>query len=1374
MPHARAATRSALHRHAGAAEHLWTVLGSGVVLAAAYWLSTLSERYLALAIAATVLALLAALRGSDRGWALLAVAFAAIFCLTAVRSAQHVRAIASAWPAHRDAEVATAVRRASTALDGAIAELSALAERSLSAPTRPADAFEHLARLGGMTESRGVVLYRAREPVAWAGTTYVASDTLTRASGVVFDRYYVTLYAVARRGSARAVATEVVAAEPPGDSIVSTLAARVARHAGLDALRFMPTGSVPPAGGAALYRHDGHQLFTIVAIPRSRGEAELGARSDARITGATLLAATFVLVLIAVWRREEGLAWRLVPVAAGLVALARVPLSAFSSTHPIFDPSAYYTGFGGAFTASAGALALAGTLLALGALLVLRSGWRIRPAWLGDIAAAALVAASPFVMGELTRGVTVPPSGVTATLWLTWETAFFLAAGVMLLLVLIARGRSRRGIAPGIAPVLAALAAVISARAVEIPERWPVWYVAIWVGVAAAVALSRGHRRRVLSAGVVAALAAATLTWSAVMRGRMGLALADVAGLARVEPDVGAALARFAEQTLARPAPATEAELLQRYVRSDLAGADLPVRLATWSPGDSVPVTLALSTFSTPAGEVRMMVERARGTGETQSGTLLGAFGVVAAVAIPFPSGAVTTALVAPRTRLIADAPFNALLGLPSRERGEPPYSLSLVSRAPGTVGPAASDTTWQRRGDELHGDRAVQTARGPQRAHIEIDLRSPDVLVERGTLVVLLDLLLLLALWLASTLPQGGIVRWTRARLRRWRRSYRARLTLALFGFFVLPALAFAAWSYGRLRTEDRQSRELLVREALRSVTVAGGGALGDEGTDDELAGATASRAPAREDATPLFLYHNGALVRTSTPLYAELVPIGRFVPPTVALSLGETRELYTSRIVPVGERSALVGYRALPSTDGEPRVVAAPARGNEELLDQRRRDLGVLVLFATVLGGMAALWLSGIAARSLAEPIGRLRSAALAIAAGEREPPLAGEPPAEFAPVFSAFRRMASDLGESRAALEAAQRRTAAVLRNVASGVVALDPEGRVTIANPSAETLLGQPLERGTALDRLPGAGRTLAARVRAFVQGGRGGGGRADDEDFELHLASRQLQARLTRVGDGSATVLTLDDVTALARAQRVLAWGEMARQVAHEIKNPLTPIRLGVQHLRRVRAASPADFDRVLDQNVDQILREIDRLDQIARAFSRYGMAPADRAPGEPTDIHAVVRDVVELERLGAGSVRWTVADGTGPVWALARPEELREVLLNILENARLADARAVDVAVRTAGARVEVEVRDDGRGIPPAVMPRIFEPHFSTRTSGSGLGLAVSRQLVEGWGGTIDIHSVPGEGTTVRVALVTASGAAPGARGASRQADRHG
>jgi signal transduction histidine kinase len=232
---------------------------------------------------------------------------------------------------------------------------------------------------------------------------------------------------------------------------------------------------------------------------------------------------------------------------------------------------------------------------------------------------------------------------------------------------------------------------------------------------------------------------------------------------------------------------------------------------------------------------------------------------------------------------------------------------------------------------------------------------------------------------------------------------------------------------------------------------------------------------------------------------------------------------------------------------------------------------------------------------------------------------------------------------------------------------------------------------------------------------------------------------------------------LEDET--ARTARIVAWGEMARQVAHEIKNPLTPMRLGLQHLRRLGADGRADLPAQVDATVDRVLSEIDRLDRIARSFARYG-APPERTAGplEAIDLAGVCGELAGLFRLAATRpVVEVVGAGAGPV--AARREELMQVLLNLIDNAR--EAGAGRIALELEGTTLRVV--DDGSGIAAGQLERVFEPTFSTTTSGTGLGLAIVRRLVEGWGGTIGVQSVVGEGTIfeVRFADPPPTGATP-------------
>jgi signal transduction histidine kinase len=1261
-----------------------------------------------------------------------AVAALAIASAIAGRAQRRLDRFARA-PAEVGRQEAAAQRdRLRRRVDDELVALRDVARRARSAPADAAATVKMLDGALGDAKHRAALILRGDTLVAWAGTLHVDPSQLHGSSGVVATPFGLTLYVANDSGPARIVAASLLYAASPADHLTRGLAQRLSSGEVSEGFTF-----APPSERAHVdelrYMDAGRPLFLARAIIPSEGEVRFRLLERARVRVGIALLIALLAFFIAVSQRGSGAIMIVGGALIVLRAIAVIPFSEFSTRSRVFDASVYFLPVGRAYTANAAALALTSAMMLLFVLLAKRRlGQRI-PRAVAIGLAALTIATGPFAVRALARGIAPPAEGATWELWLIWNIPLCLAATALLVLASWAGGRAlgaRRGVPIWGGPSVALVAAVLAPLVWQAPGQWPQWYSVLWALAIAGVVVARPSNRSLLACATVAALAATTVVWGSASRGRVELAERDVRGLSA--PDVyGITLGeRLAASMQGDDLPFTSQSLLERYVTSDLSSSGYPVALISWH-GNQLVASFGSAPFDVAFDTVGMAAVAAEAkNAKVITTTRAGAYGV-RVIAVPMRGGAATI-LVAPKTRLIGSDAYARWLGLASSESNEPLYTVQVTGDSLDTQ--TRNTIRWRRVTSELHGDWPVLGASGPARAHVEVDLRGLDTLLPRGGLLVLIDLFVVSLVWLLSAFADGRVGRWLRMR-RRQIRSYRSRLSVVLFLFFLVPAAAFAVWSWQQLFDDAQASRRLLVTETMRAFA-------GDPAQSDWL-----KREGRRLD-TKLIAYQNGVLTAASDSLFADFAPMGRLLRPDVWLALNASDELSATMSEPLAGSTGMLGYRVLPGTRGT-LVLAAPARVNDLLLDRRRRDLGVLVLFATALGAIAALRLSAAAARQLARPIASLREAARAVARGESELPLEANAVSEFLPVFTAFRAMARDLGESRTALVEAQRRTDAVLRTVASGVIAIDERGRVILANPQAEPLLGEVPASGEALVRV--GSPAVTARVAAFLQSG------LEADGFEIERAGRTLRGQLTRLASGGA-VLTLDDVTELARAQRVLAWGEMARQVAHEIKNPLTPIRLGVQHLRR--AFGRPEFERVLEQNVSRILTEIDRLDEIARAFSRYGSAPEESPPAIPVDVVAIVKDVVALETLGEGSVGWSCeVEGVVPP-GVGLPDELREVLLNLFENARLAKARTVTARVRRVtredGAdRVRIDVVDDGTGIAPEVLPKIFEPHFSTRTSGSGLGLAITRRLVEAWGGEVSIESSSDAGTTVRVELVT-------------------
>jgi len=361
------------------------------------------------------------------------------------------------------------------------------------------------------------------------------------------------------------------------------------------------------------------------------------------------------------------------------------------------------------------------------------------------------------------------------------------------------------------------------------------------------------------------------------------------------------------------------------------------------------------------------------------------------------------------------------------------------------------------------------------------------------------------------------------------------------------------------------------------------------------------------------------------------------------------------------------------------------------------------------------------------------------------------------------------------SRRVVESQRTYLATVLAHLTSGVLTLDPRGRVRTANEAAGRILG--VDAGglveMPLERLAAERPHLIAFVDAVTPHLESA---PPDEEWQEEIVlfgpegRRILRVRgtpLPAAAQGGHLVV-FDDITALVQAQRDAAWGEVARRLAHEIKNPLTPIQLSAERMRRrcLPALEGKDAE-VLDRATHTIIQQVEAMKGMVDAFAEYARAP--RVARQPVELNRLVSEVLELYK---GSVRGRVRAELDPAEPLveADPARIRQVLHNLLRNALEACEEGGVPAritvqtrcVRHAGCRaVELAVRDRGPGFDREVLDHLFEPYVTTKAGGTGLGLAIVKKIVEEHGGTIQATN-RGEGGAEVVIRLPAAGAREG------------
>ena len=430
----------------------------------------------------------------------------------------------------------------------------------------------------------------------------------------------------------------------------------------------------------------------------------------------------------------------------------------------------------------------------------------------------------------------------------------------------------------------------------------------------------------------------------------------------------------------------------------------------------------------------------------------------------------------------------------------------------------------------------------------------------------------------------------------------------------------------------------------------------------------------------------------------------------------------------------------------------------------------LSLVLLLTVLLAILAAL----SAARRMVAPISSLAKATRRVAGGDLEQAVEPGPRDELGFLAQSFNEMTQALMQasreaesSRARLQAQGEYLETVLGNLSAGVLTVDAQGVLVRLNNAAEQILQLP--PGAAVDRPVAELTSLAPHLEALTA--------AISRQAALQRAEWQREILLERPGsplvllvrgsrlpspggEAHGQVVVFDDVTMLNQAQREAAWAEVARRMAHEVKNPLTPIRLAAERLRMklMDKLGPRDAE-MLDKSASTIVAQVEALRKLVDAFSDYAREPA--AERAPLQLDRLVEEVVELYRQGDAGLRIGLDLCAGPTGLSADAGQIRQLLHNLIRNATEAarpDSSA-EILIRSSEVEAEgrhwlqLEVADRGPGYPAEVLAQPFEPYVTSKPKGSGLGLAICRKIVLDHDGVIRIANRPEGGAVVVVRL---------------------
>lgn len=688
-----------------------------------------------------------------------------------------------------------------------------------------------------------------------------------------------------------------------------------------------------------------------------------------------------------------------------------------------------------------------------------------------------------------------------------------------------------------------------------------------------------------------------------------------------------------------------------------------------------------------------------------------------------------------------------------------------------------------------------------------------PDELVsDRVLLFALRNLTILLIAGVLFVCGRYIFKAWLEDRAGHLGSRFRTRLVLTNIGLALLPVAALTFYAYELLQSSVERWFSPTLRVVLEQAGAVAETSIGlveERARRDAtqlarlLAGVELGDPAARERLDALLREQRELLESDYLGVYLDTEFVHGVADPRRGLSdLPEPgRDLLrqaiekgaASRLLPTGGGSGRLVLAAAigRATPGAPRPVAvsgvlfppALAGSSERLLEayQRYRQIEVqkrdfktsyLLLFFTValLILFSASWVGLHLASRVMGPLEALEEGTRRIREGDYEQLVEVPANDEMAVLVDSFNRMTSELKRSREAVEHSHRElreanrrlaeeralVAAVLESVAAGVVSVDGDGVVLTCNHAAlamlhqrrETLIGRRLEEAWADPERAKLAR-LAAHAPAGVEG-------ATELRLVLDGEWRTFEAKASELRDAAGLVtgrvLVLEDLTELERARKLAAWSEAARRVAHEIKNPLTPIRLAAERIVAKHRQGSPDLGETLEEGAETIVTSVTRLQAMVDEFSRFARMPQPQPrmislaslAGELLPLYAGIRPEVEVRAAVPGDLE-----------LYADPDQLRRVLINLLDNAIEATEGAGEVVIagHDLGERVAIEVRDGGRGIPAEQREKVFLPFYSTKGRGTGLGLAIVLRIVADHNGVIQVADNTPAGTIFRVEL---------------------